>query len=324
MTTKEYPYLTDISILKFLPTVIGHVTIIDWDKIFYKYPEIWDKYDKILLVTGDSFTHGDELADTEIEDFPGYLSSKPAMTIEDREHIVISRKWFIERSKKRAQDEKHDDLFWAKERLCSYPALIQKARPDILVISFAKGGSSIYRNTRLLIEACLFLKQNTDKEIEVILGLSGHQRTEEIMKYGYCNFISPEISINGNYSKEFQGYMELYSELYLNYYSDDVLIEKWYTQYLNFCSCMNTLDIKFQVTIPSLVEHWLNKNENHEKIYEKYKYLLDKFYKPIVLLTYTEEIRNFDHRKIIMPGGHYAPEIHGFVTSKLLPVVFNG
>lgn len=317
----DYPLITDKSVLDPPSISQGSVDFINYDDIVLKYQNLFEKHDKILIVSGDSFTHGDELADPELPGFPGFMASGNFTGLEKFRRLHIKEAWMKKKNQMLLSNLELNEQQWAKERTKSYPMLIQKERNDILVINFSRGGSSIYRNSRILREFSIYLKEKfPNKNIEVILGLSGHQRLEEITKYGYLSYLN-NVSYDGTCH---EGYYKCLSEMYLNHFDDKTLIERYLLNFMFFDFSMNSLGIRYHITSPKFVMDYLKENSFYEEVYNKYRLLLQDKLEPIYFVTYDDEITFLKDEKIMMPCGHYAPIVHEFLAIKLIHRVFNG
>lgn len=320
-TIHEYPLILDKDLLDPLEGKEGSVNDINFEVIIDKYKHLFEEKDKILIVAGDSFSHGDELGDTDRPDFPGFNKFHNFTPEEDA--LRKKRKEWHDYIRRKELTFTLDELkvIWTKERNRSYPMLIQRERPDILVINLAKGGTSTTRNARLIINLTILLKElYPNKSIEVILGVSGHQRTEERIKHGYLSFIPSNFP---DKTTPYYNFFELYIELYLNYFDDDTLIEKWLFTLIHFVNIMNSLKVKHHLLVTEVVLYYLNQNPYYKKLCEKYKLIIGNRLDFVLFLSVEEGLRYFYDAPIYLPGGHYNSEIHEFFKNKIITQLFN-
>lgn len=318
MKILEYPLITTQELLE-KKGPEGEGTI-DFQKIFKTCAEELSKNNQFLIIAGDSFTHGDELADVDLPDFPGCFRSKIENDADFKQREKANE-WYTNKGKIKLKDLNFESQQWITERQRSYPMLFQLLRPDITVINFAKGGTSIYRNSRLITDCVLFLKKMyPNAKIEAILGLSGHQRTEVHTKYGFLTYM-PTV-VNYTVNNTYQEFYKLYNELYYQHFSDDMLIEMYIRHIAEFIALMDVLKVKIHFTVPSLVIYWLEKNRiAYDAIVHKYKLLLEHKFDPILFVTKREQSVTYKDIKIMMPGGHYSQDVHHLMANKLLQVV---
>lgn len=293
---------------------------IDFNALWKNYEDTLSKNNRFLIVSGDSFSHGDELGDIDLPDFPGM--QKYGM-LKGQEEIDKDKamEWYVNRGKVKLRNMDVENELWIKERERSYPMLIQQARPDVTVISFSKGGTSIYRNARLITDTALFLRsQFPAAKIEGILGLSGHIRTEIWTKHGFLIYMP--TGVNYTVGNMYCDCYSTYQDLYYNHFDDKMLIQQYVHQIAHFLSMMQTLDVKTHFTVPEIVMYWLEKEKKYyDAAFHKYRHILTDKFNPMLFVTKREEQTIFKDKKIMMPGGHYAQEIHHHLTKKLLSVV---
>jgi len=334
--TTEYPLITDSSVLKKSrakvinsndDTEILQIGLLPTKNIIEKYRHLFKEKDKILVVSGDSFVHGDELADKDLPHYPGPARPQTGLNgdplyFAPKEQMLRFKKY--KESLFERDQAKYDEL-WVNERKKSFPMLIQQKRDDILVINLADRGESTQRNTRIIVEICASLKKEfPNKTIEAILGLSGPNRTEEITKHGYIWFhsgITHEKTSRENIDiKKLYGD---YRKFFVNNLDNNSLIEKYAISLMWFFGCLDHLNIKYHLVLPNTVLEHLQE-WNYEKIFfEKYGFIMKEKFKPIEMLS-DREISKFMVKNvpIMHIGGHYVDTVHEMMRDKLLSVIF--
>ena len=195
-------------------------------RIIKKYFEHINKAKKILVVAGDSFSNGDELADHTIPNHPGVAypfccgydtsvhciedtypapEEKTLMLNTKGEKInLVLQDNFNSRPTEHKVEAALNDYFYGSaadfkkeivnEHLClqrerCWVAKLQEMNPEVFVVNLSNSAQSTERSVRLILEFCFELRTHFPKKtVETILGLSFISRVETLMSNGYLNY----------------------------------------------------------------------------------------------------------------------------------------
>lgn len=340
----ESPFITDFDIFsKFMDqnqTTPGDIRALE---VFVKpYELLFKKYDKILIVSGDSFVHGDELADRLfIEDVPPdlpNLMTNPSDKQPDASKKALSlyTKWdniAVDFRIKRQQQ--YDSLsmnekitFWQRERELAFPKTLQDLRPDVLIINISGRGQSTERSTRVIFEVAFLLKRLfPDKLIESLCGMSFPDRTEERITTGYEEFLPHFHNPHNMWYQE-------YSRYYMEWYDDDTLMERYVENLLKFIGKMEMINVKIHFVLPQhcwnvirrpipvWTESELDFTDSWVEAFERYNYIFKSRLFPIQLPS-NDTIKYLKSKNISIRhvGGHYTKPCHDLLAESLSEII---
>lgn len=270
------------------------------DQLIQKYPNEFIK-DHIILICGDSFSNGDELADDQLPIWKGYFTT-------NNEPIGDYLK-FIEDKEKLAPlfSDKSLEL-WKIERERVYAGVLQRELPEVLVINLSQSGAGPERNARILSESLIYLKNKfPNKRIDNYLGLSPFNRTEWWKE-------DKPISSNGSvvYSDS-PNFKRLVSNM-LKYQTEDKLFDLSF-RHLTYIALVCE---KFNCSLTFISNPYMNSFiKNKGKDYDlHYAIFLDKYFPPLTLIEEDAYIENG-----LCLGRHYGPVVHELFGKTLAEMI---
>ena len=290
--------------------LITNVDYTFWEKkaprhVIDEYSALFEQKDTIVIVGGDSFTHGDELGDDLISGWPGF-----------GELGTIVRYWHSVKSKIASSPENHD-LFKQilhKDRTLSWPMQLQLLRPELLVINLGRSGASPARTVRVMIEWATSIRNKfPTKKVHMIAGMSGHIRTEVLTKYGPINYLPSTDKL-----EHLVDFNLTYRKLYIEHIDTKALIAMFVKELVFLISVSEKLQYDLLFTTNFYVQDGINRDLSlWNEISDPFNDLFLKKYWPGILMLNHQDISEYSDKKLMCPGGHYAPIVHAKFAEKI-------
>lgn len=247
----------------------------------------------IVLVAGDSFSHGDGLADDLLPGWPGYIleptwNSRKQKLLSDIFNLGISL-----------------TEFRVIERERSWPGKLQELLPNKTVINVSTPGASVRKNVRLAISwATTIKKMRPDARVEIVIGLSNLSRTEICTSTGYTDFLP-------YYSTHLNEMLTDYKNFYMNYIDDRALVAQFVQDVMYMIATAEKLSYGLNflyygersvgVDMNAITPIW---NEMTAEIDETF------------LSKYWPGIKFVEGKALYCPCGHYAPQHHDSLAQR--------
>jgi hypothetical protein len=268
---------------------------------------VFDDDSTLVLCVGDSFSHGDGLADIDLfPEYPGHRTfyQDPATLKEKEAWSTLRHSQMITMGQEKV---------YAEERKLAWPSKLQKLRPDLQVINLSVSGGSSERAIRVATEWALEIKaQLPNKPVSIIIGLSHHTRHELVT----CTTNIPVRYNVADTTKTPRPTEYTLLKRLCEYYWDEKCHVSMFIKDISWIISLSKM-MNFELNFLYYQQEYRN-SRAWEPIYNRYKDVLTD-YLPGTRLLILEEFAEDD--LTVLYDGHYTSIVHENVAmrfSKLL------
>lgn len=252
---------------------------------------------KTIYCTGDSFTHGTELADADHygAQYPGYttLSGKDVLRREK------NRMWWIENT----PAVSHSGILTPIENARAWPAKLMNYLPDVKTINAGRPG----RSMQFIADNCIKDLIELNYEVDLVIV----QNTDPSRLEFFDNNSSITLFLQ---NPAFNDTQEKLRNVLLTMETDESLYFRWLTQLAkvkDFCKVHN---------IPFLLVDSVNVTRHYKEKFDKIAYI--EKYVGDAALSMIKIAQQFDYNALtVAAGGHFTEIVHDKFAAELSKII---